>query len=158
MKKLLVVIMILAFAASFALAQEDYSKLDAGLRGGVRPGITGRYFLSESKNIEALIAFRGSGLILTGMYQWQKPLSIGEVEELSWYFGGGLHLGYWSAGSLWGSDLALGLDLIAGVEYDLEPLINFPLSASLDYKPAFDIFGGWAGSFGDVAISLRYAF
>jgi hypothetical protein len=158
MKKLLVVIMIMVLAVSFAFAQEKTTKMDAGLRGGIRYGITGRMFM-EDNAIEALITMRGSGIIITGMYQWHKPLNIGEVEGLSWFFGGGVHVGYYSLGS-WvaRNDLSLGLDAIAGVEYDLEPLISFPLTVSLDYKPGFDILGGWAGSFADIALSVRYAF
>ncbi len=158
MKKLLVVMMILVLAASFAFAIEDASKMDAGLRGGVRYGVTGRYFM-EDNAIEALITMRSSGVILTGMYQWHKPLEIGEIEGLTWFFGGGVHVGYYSLGS-WvaRTDLALGIDAIAGVEYDLEPLVNFPLTVSLDYKPGLDILGGWAGSFADIALSVRYAF
>jgi hypothetical protein len=161
MKKLLIVVMIMVLSVSFAFAQEelDTKKLDAGTRFSARYGLTARYFLSESNAAELLLTMRGSGIILTGMYQWHKPLSIGEIEGLSWFFGGGLHVGYYSLGSwLGGTDLALGLDAIAGVEYDLEPLVNFPLSVSLDYKPGFDIFGGWAGTFADIALSARYAF
>ena len=40
----------------------------------------------------------------------------------------------------------------------LEPLINFPITASLDYKPGIDILGGWTDSWSDVAFSVRYAF
>jgi opacity protein-like surface antigen len=159
MKKLLVVIMILVLSVSFAFAEDmDVKKMDAGLRGGIRYGVTGRYFM-ENNAIEALITMRGSGIILTGMYQWHKPLVIGEVEGLSWYFGGGVHVGYYSLGDWFArNDISLGLDAIAGVEYDLEPLISFPLTVSLDYKPGFDIIGGWAGTFADFAISVRYAF
>ncbi|MDZ7797627.1 MAG: hypothetical protein U5N56_11555 [Candidatus Marinimicrobia bacterium] len=115
--------------------------------------------MPESNCAEFLLTNRGwSGLILTGMYQWHKPLSLGEIENLSWFFGGGLHVGYWVSGSVYGSDLALGVDAIAGVEYDLERLIELPVSVSLDYKPGFDIFGKWAGTFGDVALFVRYVF
>ena len=91
MKKLLIVVMIMILTVSFAFAQEelDTKKMDAGLRGGVRYGATARYFLSESNAAELLFTMRGSGIIVTGMYQWHKPLSIGEVEGLTWYFGGG---------------------------------------------------------------------
>jgi len=158
MKKLLVVIMILVLAMSFAFAEEKATKMDAGVRLGVRYGISGRMFM-EDNAIQALITMRGSGIILTGMYQWHKPLEIGEVENLSWFFGGGVHVGYYSLGD-WvaRNDIALGLDAVAGVEYDLEPLINFPIKVSLEYKPSFDILGGWAGSFFDFALSAHYAF
>ncbi|MDD3716303.1 MAG: hypothetical protein PHT46_04265, partial [Candidatus Marinimicrobia bacterium] len=58
----------------------------------------------------------------------------------------------------WTNAFALGIDGIAGVEYDFESLINLPVKLSLDYKPAFDIIGGWAGSFGDIAFTARYSF
>ena len=155
---MVVTIMIIAFAVSFALAQNEGSKMDAGLRGGVRYGVTGRMFTNNNA-IEAFVTLRSSGIILTGLYEWHKPLEIGELEGLTWYFGGGAHLGYYSLGD-WvaRNDLALGLDGIVGIEYDLEQHINFPLTVSLDYKPGFDIFGGWAGTFADIAFSVRYAF
>jgi hypothetical protein len=159
MKKFLVVVMILVLSVSFAFAEDmDVKKMDAGLRGGPNSGITGRYFLSESNSIEAQILYH-RGIILSGLYEWHKPLSIGEVEGLSWYFGGGVYVGYWGSGGFWDrNDIALGVSGIVGVEYDLEPLINFPLSASLDYKPGIDILGGWTDSWGDIAVSVRYAF
>ncbi|MEA2076782.1 MAG: hypothetical protein U9O95_02050 [Candidatus Marinimicrobia bacterium] len=160
MKKLLVVIMIVVLAVSFTFAQEelDTKKMDAGLRGGPNSGFTGRYFLSEGNAAEVLLTYH-KGIILTGLYEWHKPLQIGEVEGLSWFFGGGIHVGYWASGSFWDrNDIALGVAGIVGVEYDLKPLINFPITASLDYKPGIDILGGWTDSWGDAAISIRYAF
>lgn len=157
MRKVIVLLMIMVLATSFAFAQEKDNNMDVGLRGGLRSGITGRLWM-ENNAIEALLTFRGSGLILTGLYEWHKPLEIGELEGLTWYFGGGVHVGYYSSGSLWGSDLALGLDGVVGLEYDLEQHINFPLSISLDYKPGFDLIGKWAGNFGDAALAVRWSF
>lgn len=156
MKKLLVIVMVLVLAVSFAFAAKntDTKNMDAGLRGGTRSGLTGRLFMSEANSIEALVTFN-RGIIITGLYEWHKPLQIGELEGLSWYFGGGVHVGL---SSWWFNSFALGIDGIVGVEYDLEQHINFPISVSLDYKPGFDIIGGWAGSFGDVAFSVRYTF
>jgi len=155
MKKLLVVIMILALTTSLALAQEDFSKFDAGLRGGVSSGVTGRLWMSEGSAIEAIVGWRNLGLVITGLYEFHKPLQIGEVEGLSWYFGGGVHVGFtgW-----WAQALTLGIDGVVGVGYDLEPLINFPLSVTLDYKPALSFLGTWGTSWGDLAFSVRYSF
>jgi len=157
MKKLLIVVMIMVLSVSFAFAQEelDTKKMDAGLRGGGSNGITGRYFMSESSGIEAIIGWRNSGLLITGLYEFHKPLQIGEIEGLSWYFGGGLHVGY---SAWWTASLTLGLDAIVGIGYDLEPLINFPLSVTWDYKPALSFLGTWGTSWFDSAISVRYAF
>ncbi|MFA5435049.1 MAG: hypothetical protein WC372_03305 [Candidatus Neomarinimicrobiota bacterium] len=150
MKKVLVIALIAVLAFSFA-----YSEMTVGLRGGVRSGASLRLPMGDKGNaVEALLTYR-LGIIVTGMYQWHKPLAIGEIEGLSWYFGGGAHVGisWW-----WTNAFALGIDGIAGVEYDFESLINLPVKLSLDYKPAFDIIGGWAGSFVDIAFTARYSF
>ncbi|MDD3095657.1 MAG: hypothetical protein WC372_03315 [Candidatus Neomarinimicrobiota bacterium] len=78
---------------SAAVAQENSGgKLDAGLRLGlmnVFGGVTARYHLSEKNAIEAIISTPGfKGIVFTGLYQWHKP--VGKIENLSWYFGGGL--------------------------------------------------------------------
>jgi hypothetical protein len=168
MKKAIVVILTLVMVASFAFSQETVEKkaFDAGLRLGPRPGFNARMFLSESSNIEALFTFRSTGMILTGMYQFGKPLNIFNIEGLRWYVGGGIHAGWWAAGSsfwiaslsTWDTDVSVGIDLIAGLEYSLEPWINFPLSLSIDYKPGINFFGQWAGTLADFSFSLRYTF
>ena len=161
MKKLIVMAVIAILAISFAFAQDDAVKMDAGLRGGIRSGITARYFMSEDNCIEALFTtYSWSGIILTGLYEFQKPLDVFEgAEGISWFYGGGVHVGHYKLGSYYyRNDLALGLNGIVGVEYDLEQHFDYPLSVSLDWKPAFDILGGWAGNLADVALSLRYRF
>jgi hypothetical protein len=157
MKKLLVVMMILAMVVSAAFAQEDMKdkKFDLGLRGGVSNGVTGRLWMSESSSIEAIIGWRNLGLVVSGLYEFHKPLAIGNVEGLSWYFGGGAHIGI---SGWWTAALTLGIDAIVGVGYDLEPLINFPISVTLDYKPALSFLGSWGTSWGDLAFSVRYSF
>ena len=124
MKKFLSIMLITLTLTTFAVAQD--SKFDAGLRLGIMNnfgGITARLALSESSKIEVVVSTPGfRGAILTGMYQIHKP--IGETNDLSWYFGGGLHMGYWkSAPGTWSvslsrwlsNDFAMGLDAIAGI-------------------------------------------
>jgi hypothetical protein len=165
MKKMLTIVLIVLTLTTFAVAQD--SKFDTGLRLGIMNnfgGITARLAVSEGSKVEVVVSTPGfRGVILTGMYQWHK--SIGEAQDLSWYFGGGLHMGYWTgASSRWNGttwvnrDFALGLDAIVGIQYDMENLIDFPLSVSLDYKPSYDIISYWSFNLGDVALSLRYSF
>jgi hypothetical protein len=158
MKKALTIMLIAILAVSFAMAQ------DVGLRGGIRSGLTGRFELSEETKAEILLAVNG-GVILTGMYQWHKPLSIGEIENFSWYYGGGVHVGLgWSAS--WSNSFGVGVDGIIGAEYDFESLINLPISLSLDWKPGIDFlnfsdsFDAWSSpvKFWDSAFSIRYSF
>ncbi|MDD4960979.1 MAG: hypothetical protein PHX07_01955 [Candidatus Marinimicrobia bacterium] len=167
MKKVTILMLVLLLV-SLAFAQEGSDgKLDAGLRLGlmnVFGGATARYHLSENNAIEVIISTPGfKGMVFTGMYQWHKDFA--DVKNLSWYFGGGLHAGYWSAavprwnGTRWiNRKFALGLDAIAGVSYDMESILNFPLAVSLDYKPAVDIISYWASLYYDVSLSIRYKF
>ncbi len=152
MKKLLAILMILVLIASFAIAKEG-NNMDIGLRGGVRSGIVGRLW-TENNAIEATLGYN-NGLIVTGVYEWHKPLKLGELEGLSWYYGGGAHLGI---SSWWAAALALGIDGVIGVEYDLKQHINLPLSVSLDWKPGLDILGGWAGHLGNTGLAVRWTF
>jgi hypothetical protein len=168
MKKLLTLILVLLLASSFVMASEA-SKVDAGLRLGIMNtfgGVSARMALSETSKVEAIISTNAfSGSILTGMYQLHNQ--VGDVQDLTWYVGGGLHMGYWkSAPMRWSTalsqwisqDFSLGLDAVAGIQYDMRSLIDFPLLISLDYKPSFDLLGKWSDNLADFSLSIRYAF
>ncbi|MDQ2773076.1 MAG: hypothetical protein M3Y54_21540 [Bacteroidota bacterium] len=51
--------------------------------------------------------------------------------------------------------VAIGADLIAGLEYKLPDL---PFVVGIDYKPFFEVFHGYTGFYNDAAISLRVTF
>ena len=53
------------------------------------------------------------------------------------------------------SYLAVGADLILGLEYKLPDL---PFAVGIDYKPFFEVFHGYSGFYNDAAISLRFTF
>jgi len=150
MKKFLVVIMVLVLATSFAFAQDiDTKKADWGLRTGMPFGIAGRFHLDGAKSLEFIAGISGGSIInLTGLYEWHKP--IGEIENLSWYYGGGVHVGV--------LPLNLGVDGVVGIEYDLESLISFPLSISADYKPAINFFSFITSDLSNASLTFRYTF
>jgi opacity protein-like surface antigen len=170
MKKLTVMILVLVLFASAAFSQENaQSKLDAGVRLGIMNtfgGLSARYALSENTRIEAAIvtpAFNTA--IYTGLFQFVQP--FGKVNNFQWYVGGGLHTAYWGTAprrwnpntSSWvNQKFALGIDAVAGVEYNMNDIISFPLIVGFDYKPAWDILTNWADQWGNVSLSLRYAF
>jgi len=52
----------------------------------------------------------------------------------------------------------LGIDAVAGVEYNMADMVSFPLIIGLDYKPGWDFLTTWADQWGNVSLSLRYAF
>ncbi|MBH8557464.1 hypothetical protein I7X13_05360 [Hymenobacter sp. BT442] len=51
--------------------------------------------------------------------------------------------------------LAIGADLILGLEYKLPDL---PFVVGVDYKPFFEVFHGYTGFYNDAAVSLRVTF
>jgi len=168
MKRSMIIVLIMMMCVSFVFAQNNGdSKLDAGLRLGIMNtagGVSARYALSENTRVEAIILTPGfNGTIYTGLFQLAIP--FGKVENLKWYVGGGLHMGYWAAapafwtGTSWVSrKFALGIDAVAGVEYNMADMVSFPLIIGLDYKPGWDFLTTWADQWGNVSLSLRYAF
>ena len=158
MKKLLVVIMILVLSVSFAFSQDvqlDTKKMDWGARLGTPVGVSAR-FMNEGKAIEFIVGLSNVNFInVTGLYEWHKPLQIGELEGLSWYFGFGAHVGLLSVA--WPA-FNLGVDGIVGIEYDFEALLGIPISATVDYKPAINILGGFINDLGDAALTVHYSF
>ncbi len=148
MKKVLTIILIAVIAVSFA-----FSETTVGLRGGYGVSASLRVPAGESKAIEGIFSLYNSGLMVTGMYQWHNP--IGDVENLSWYYGGGIHAGFsW----FWTNSFSLGIDGIVGIEYDFESLIDLPLKLSIDYKPAYSFIGSWGDNWYGFAGTIRYTF
>ena len=154
MKKLLAVIVVLVFSVSFAFSQEmDTKGLDVGLRGGSPLGVAARLPMGEKNMLEAIVGLPSgpwSWFSITGLYEFHNPLKIGEIEGLTWYWGFGAHIHL--------AALNLGIDGVIGLEYDFEPLLNFPLSLSSDWKPAINILGAAFTNFGEGSITVRYHF
>lgn len=126
-----------------------------GARFGWFNGLTIKHFIGSDRAIEGILASRWEGFIITGLYEFQKPTG---VNQLDWFIGGGAHIGFWD--SNWGynndnnDDMALGLDFILGLDYKFE---DIPIDLSLDWKPAFNMFGN--GFWGDgLALSARFTF
>ena len=156
MKKVLVFVMVVVIAISFAFAQDeiDTKKMDWGARLGTPVGVGARLFLSEGTQIEAIIGVSNVSIInVTALYEWSKPLNIGNIEGLSWFFGGGLHVGFIGI-----PILNLGIDGIVGIEYDLEVLTSLPITLSLDYKPALNLLGSVTSDLGDAALTVHFDF
>lgn len=145
-----------------------------GLRfGGNESGLTVKHFIKSNAAIEGILStgwmYRGTRL--TGLYEIQK--SIGGAPGLYWFFGGGVHVGFYSErywysgnckdGGYWyngrwyhcdGTRTTIGIDGIIGLEYHFGEI---PFTIGLDLKPSFD-FVGWGRRFGDGAFTVRYAF
>ena len=124
---------------------QDMYKQGAGIRGGFLSGVTYKHFLEFAGAIEGVVGFNfknGRVTTLTGLYEHHFFLNY----NTNFFVGGGLTLGFNS------NDFRVVAEGIVGIEY-LVP--RFPVSFSLDYKPAFNIFEV-EPYFNEFALSIRY--
>lgn len=147
---------ILLFSAGTLTSFGQLYNTGVGARLGFFNGLTVKHFMQEGRAVEGILSTRWDGFIITGLYEFQQPFA--DVNNLEWFYGGGVHVGFWQAGRYHFDDEAksvFGLDLILGVEYTFDEV---PFSASLDWKPAFNVIGNsnWWGD--GVALSIRYTF
>lgn len=141
-----------------------------GLRlGGFNNGITVKHFVNSSGALEGIASFGRGSFRITGLYE--KHTEFPTAKGLSWYFGGGAHVGfftdeygyaYWRYYKRRGyvlvvdeyrdNSVSIGADFILGLEYKFQ---KAPVNIGLDVKPFVDIvpgvFGYWEG-----ALSFRF--
>ena len=155
MKKLLVGV---AFLLLMIQCNAQNYNTGIGLRGGFSNGLTIKHFLSPSDAIEGIFSTRWHGINITGLYQVHN-YTFG-IDELSWYYGGGGHIGFWDGADVgWAHDKAaytvIGVDGVLGMEYSF---VEVPFCISVDWKPALN-FVGYSGFWADGgALSIRYIF
>ncbi len=108
---------------------------------------------------EGIMSVRWNGVIFTGLIEHYSTAFSNE--NVYWYFGGGMHLGFCGRennihpefGANAPTYINLGVDLIGGLEYRFN---KFPITASVDYLPAFYFTGDrWFVGEG-IGLSLRY--
>lgn len=142
----------------FSVKAQDY-KTAIGVRGGFSNGLTVKHFISESNSVEGILSTRWRGFNITGIYQFNNPLS---EAGLNWYYGAGAHIGFWNGSSRynnpWFSEernyTVIGVDGMIGIEYTFS---SVPFNISFDYKPSFNLIGH-TGFWGDeFAFSFRFA-
>jgi hypothetical protein len=167
MKKLLLSALlfnVILFAANGLKAQiqpQSY-QFAAGLKfGGYENGISGKYNAGNDVSLEAIIGFRSSGVVITGLYEINQTAF--NVPELKFYYGAGAHIGsignsyqrFGSNGQVYANNqLLLGVDGVIGLEY-LIP--KSPIAVSLDLNPRVELAGG---PFVDLApgLGVKYTF
>jgi hypothetical protein len=155
MKKAMFILLI-AFFFVFESKAQDYST-GIGLRSGWGNGLTVKHFLHENAALEGLLDWRWHGFAITGLYEIHHQAF--DVNRLNWYYGVGGHIGFWDGkydnrfDS--GTNTVIGIDGILGLEYNFEEI---PINLSVDWKPAFNLFGN-SEFWGDGgALSIRYIF
>lgn len=153
LKNLLVVLLFVAVGfASTAKAQHYRNAF--GVRLGYDSGLTLKHFASPSSAFEGILTASSRYFQLTGLYEYQQPIS--GAPGLDWYVGLGAHVGNVYYKEYKGTRAMVGGDLIAGLEY-VFPMV--PFNVSLDWKPTFNFsnhyYDYW---FAGLALSFRYTF
>ena len=148
----------------FLKAQEFNQAL--GLRGGLTSGFEYRSYTSEIHSVKILLG-TNKGLRLHGLFEFHKPNLFLFTDQLTLFYGGGIHGGYenWDEKYVHGNAswyenrtaFVMGIDGIVGLEYNF---IELPLSVGLEAKPYFDIFGRDMFHFEpvDIAFTIKYLF
>ena len=157
MKKLILLVAILAMTTATSFAQIKETKADIpfekntiGLKLGYGADVSYQRFLNEKSRVEVDlgIGFGDSeGFNMSATYQWLFGLDV-EGVGFNWYAGAGLgtviHSNYF------------GLAVVGqiGIEYKFKA----PITLSLDWKPAINVVPefdfGWQG----FALGVRYRF
>lgn len=150
-----------------AVSAQGY-KTGIGFRlSGWNSGITIKQSVGGSSAIEGIVALRYRSVILTGLYE--KHTAFPSAEGLSWFFGGGAHIGFYNDGYDYyyynyrgnkvyvykdnGSPTTgFGADFILGLAYKFK---KAPVDLSLDVKPFVDFVDGFTGNW-DGALSIRF--
>lgn len=157
MKRLIIVIILFL---SIGIIQAQNYQTSIGVRSGYSNGITFKQYDSRYNAFEGLLATQYGGFILTGLYEFNNEFS---ESGLNWYYGFGAHLAYFKGNRnaypyWWGTNRTdaytiLGADAIIGIEYTF---YETPISLSLDWKPAFNLFGHSGLWEDNIAFSIRY--
>jgi hypothetical protein len=138
--------------------QENANTYSKAIGVKMYPGaITFKKFNNQNTAIEAIGYFNLDGFSLTMLKEFHTPII--DVENLSWYYGYGAHLGIWS--DEWkknnvktnNSNIAVGLDGIIGLDYKF---INAPFNFTIDWQPSFSIIQSYFNNQG--GIGIRYTF
>ena len=148
MKRSIIALLII-FTITKAGKAQDYS-FALGLRLStstptLNNSVTGKYFVTQSSAIEGIISF-GSRFGMGALLELHRPL---KAEGLTWFWGGGLYVGF-------GDDKTyLGPTGILGLDYKFPKI---PLNLSLDWKPELDIIPDINFVPDAFALSARFAF
>lgn len=147
MKPWLFTILFLFLGGAVSLQGQDAYDQAVGVRVGPLTGVSYKKFVTFAGTVEGILGYNftnGRTYSLTGLYEHHIFLSY----DLNAFGGGGLTF---SGNS---DEFRMLAEAIVGIEYTFP---KFPLNFSLDYKPAFNIFGA-DFILNEFALTVRYIF
>lgn len=153
-----IVLLTFFMIGSVALVNAQDYNTGIGLRAGFSNGLTVKHFVNNRTAFEGILSSRWRGFEVTGLVEFHARAF--DTNRLNWYAGFGAHAGFWNGDYVkWGNEgeqySVLGLDGILGLEYNF---VEVPLNLSIDWKPAYNLWG-YSGFWADGgALSIRYIF
>ena len=143
MKKFLV--MAALMVATLSVSAQNYNWA-VGVRGGALSGLTAKKNLGGNA-IEAGLSLDAHFFNVDATYQWQQPVI---ADGFHLYYGVGAYVGFAE------KYVGLGAEGVVGLEYQIP---NVPLALSLDYRPTFNILGGFGNSnFYNFGLGVKFCF
>ena len=149
------IITFLVFIVSMSFAQSNYRHaLGVKFPGGF--SVTYKTFVTTTNNIEAQATVWNKGFRTSGLYEFNF-YSFPTAQNLSWFVGPGVHIGFWKAQyqKTYNSSVDLGIDGIIGLDYKFN---KTPINVSIDWQPSVTLLGstGFTPAYGGFAV--RYTF
>ncbi len=105
-----------------------------GLRFGYPASVSYKKFLNDKNAIELMAGIYFSDINLGAIYEIHTDIE--SIDNLKWYYGGGVQVGLYNNFS--SSGVAVGLSGVLGLDYVFDDL---PLNLSLDIMPTFFLKG-----------------
>jgi len=167
MKKAIVFSFFLTFLFSISTIQAQDFKSAVGLRFGSPLSVSYKFFMNETNAIEVFAGTKGyrnntafgnlgwRWYSVSGAYQIHKPLSIGDIDGLQYYYGAGASAYFWTFDfDTDSNNTTFGLQLYGGVSYTFS---EKPINISVDWVPTY-FFNGYVSGFGAGygSLSVRY--
>jgi len=128
--------------------------------GGLMTGLSVKQFICKASALEGIISAGHKSVITTVLYEQHS--SIDHSGVLNFYYGAGMHVGFFKDGGRYYSISHLpynkknvaGIDIITGIDYKFP---GAPVNFSMDLKPFLDFFNG-SNFYFDGGLTVRYTF
>ncbi|MCE5346255.1 MAG: hypothetical protein LLG13_08215 [Bacteroidales bacterium] len=163
LKNLIISISVCIFFTGMATGQSfsDQYHVAVGLRAGESAGLSLKVNNQNSSGCEFLLGLWSNWISFTGLYE--KNVQAFNINGMRWYYGAGGHIAletntYYEQGRSYdrGSDFALGIDGIVGLEYKIPQI---PFAVSLDLKPFLEMYRNGNLYFSaDPGIGVKFTF
>jgi len=174
----------IVLSISFIVNGQDYRTAIGVRLGTFEDGITLKHFVNSQGALEGILSFGYRSFLITGLYEKHQPFP--NAPGLSWFFGGGAHVGFYKDGYYYyyyhyhHGTYVVGNGVVydqfgnvvyyygpgysstdVGLDFILGMEYKFqkaPITLGLDVKPFVDFVTGGPYFFWDGALTARFTF